>query len=209
MLSPEKLATPATAATVLVPDKVPLLGFVPIATVMFPVNPLAVLPLASWAVTWTAGVIAAPADVLIGGTLNTSIVAPPALMLHAVLVVLPAPVGVTLFPYTTLFRSSPEKLATPATAATVLVPDKVPLLGFVPIATVMFPVNPVAVLPLASWAVIWTAGVIAAPAAVLVGSTVNTSAVAVPAVMLNAVLVVLPAPEIGRASRRAALSMLR
>src|SRR5437879_11360420 len=41
MLSPEKLAPPATAATVLVPDKVPLLGFVPIATVMFPVNPLA------------------------------------------------------------------------------------------------------------------------------------------------------------------------
>src|SRR5437762_928779 len=97
---------------------------------------------------------------------------------------------------------SPEKVATPATAATVLVPDKVPLLGFVPIATVMFPVNPVAVLPLASWAVIWTAGVIPAPATALVGWTVKTSAVAVPAVMLNAVLVVLPAPEIGRASCR-------
>src|SRR2546429_2723806 len=50
-------------------------------------------------------------------------------------------------------------LATPATAATVLVPDKVPVPGFVPIATVMFPVNPVAVLPFPSWAVIWTAGV--------------------------------------------------
>src|SRR2546430_6040527 len=71
---------------------------------------------------------------------------------------------------------NPEKVATPATAATVLVPDKVPLLGFVPIATVMFPVNPVAVLPFPSWAVIWTAGVIAAPATVLVGWSEETTA---------------------------------
>src|SRR5206468_13047415 len=98
---------------------------------------------------------------------------------------------------------SPEKVATPATAATVLVPDKVPVLGFVPIASVMFPVNPVAVLPLPSWAVTSTAGVIAAPATVLVGWTLKTSAVAVAGVILNAVLVVLPAPvEIGRASCR-------
>src|SRR5205814_10659288 len=100
---------------------------------------------------------------------------------------------------------SPAKLATPATAATVLVPDKVPVLGLVPIATVMFPVNPVAVLPLASWAVIWTAGVIAAPATAFVGCTENTNCVAVPAVMLKAELVVLPAPvavKIGRASCR-------
>src|SRR5213076_3133757 len=89
---------------------------------------------------------------------------------------------------------SPGNVATPATAATVLVPDKVPVLGLVPIATVMFPVNPVAVLPFPSWAVIWTAGVIAAPATVFVGSTLKTSAVAVAGVMLNAVLVALPAP---------------
>src|SRR5256885_15129170 len=78
MLSPEKLAAPATAATVLVPDKVPVLGFVPIASVMFPVNPVAVLPLPSWAVTSTAGVIAAPAVAVLGCTLNTSWVAVPA-----------------------------------------------------------------------------------------------------------------------------------
>src|SRR2546423_13794897 len=95
---------------------------------------------------------------------------------------------------------SPEKVATPATAAWVWVPERAPLLGFVPIATVMFPVNPVAVLPLASWAVIWTAGVIAAPATVLVGSTLKTSGVAVPAVVLNAGLVVLPAPVAVRRS---------
>src|SRR5213595_2880579 len=81
---------------------------------------------------------------------------------------------------------SPGNVATPATAATVFVPDKVPLLGLVPIATVMFPVNPVAVLPFPSWAVIWTAGVIAAPATVLVGATLKTSAVAVAGVMLSA-----------------------
>jgi len=86
MLNPEKVATPATAATVLVPDKVPVLGFVPIATVMFPVNPVAVLPLASWAVTWTAGVIAAPATVFVGWTLKRSAVAVPGVMLNAELV---------------------------------------------------------------------------------------------------------------------------
>src|SRR5205814_1504895 len=150
MLSPANVATPATAATVFVPDKVPVLGFVPIATVMFPVNPLAVLPLASWAVTSTAGVIAAPAVVVLGCTLNTSCVAVPAVILNAVLVVLPAPVAVGVSPVPALSMLSPGTAATPATAATVLVPDKVPLLGFVPIATVTFPVNPVAVLPLPS-----------------------------------------------------------
>src|SRR5438034_956483 len=194
MLSPEKLATPATAATVLVPDKVPLLGFVPIATVIFPVNPVAVLPLASWAVTWTAGVIAAPATVFVGSTLKTRAEAAAGVMLNAALVVLPAPVAVRGSAERRVWMHSTARLATPARADTGLVPDKVPVVGLVPIATVMFPVNPLAVLPLASWAVTWTAGVIAAPATVLVGWTLKTSAVAVPAVMLNAVLVVLPAP---------------
>src|SRR2546422_11647102 len=97
---------------------------------------------------------------------------------------------------------SPEKVATPFSAAWVSVPVSVPLLGFVPIATVMFPVNPVAVLPFPSWAVIWTAGVIVAPATVFVGSTLKTSAVAVPGVMLNAALV-----EIGRAAGRERVSI--
>src|SRR5437764_392012 len=38
MLNPENVATPATAATTFVPARVPVLGFVPIATVTFPVN---------------------------------------------------------------------------------------------------------------------------------------------------------------------------
>src|SRR2546421_610 len=198
MLSPGNVATPLTAAWVSVPASVPLLGFVPIATVMFPVNPVAVLPFPSWAVIWTAGVIAAPATVFVGSTLKTSGVAAPAVMLNAALGVLPGAGAVRAEPAPALSMLSPEKLAPPGTAATVLVPDKVPVLGFVPIASVMFPVNPVAVLPLPSWAVTSTAGVIAAPAVAVLGCTLNTSWVAVPAVMLNAVLVVLPAPAAGR-----------
>src|SRR5256885_466282 len=194
MLSPEKVATPLTAAWVSVPASDPLLGFVPIATVTFPVNPVAVFPLASWAVTSTAGVIAAPAVVVLGCTLNTNCVAVPAVILNAALVVLPALVGGRLrpapFPSTPLLGS----VATPLTAAWVRVPARAPLPGFVPIATVIFPVNPVAVLPLPSWAVTSTAGVIAAPAVEVLGCTENTNWVAVPAVMLNAALVVLPAP---------------
>src|SRR5207248_3812350 len=90
---------------------------------------------------------------------------------------------------------NPENVATPATAATTFVPASVPVLGLVPIATVTFPVNPVAVFPCASCAVTCTAGVITAPAAVVLGSTVNTSWVAVPAVMLNAALVAVRSEE--------------
>src|SRR5437773_1877412 len=194
MLRPGNVATPATAATVLVPDKVPVLGLVPIATVTLPVNPVAVLPLASWAVTWTAGVIAAPATVFVGSTLKTRAEAAAGVMLNAALVVLPARSDERRVGDAGLSLRSPEKLATPATAATVLVPDKVPVLGLVPIAPVMFPVISLAVLPLASWAVTSTAGVIAAPAVVVLGCTLNTNCVAPPAVILNAALVVLPAP---------------
>src|SRR5439155_630914 len=194
MLRPEKAAPPATAATVLVPDKVPVPGFVPIATVTFPVNPVAVLPLPSWAVTSTAGVIAAPAVVVLGCTLNTNCVAVPAVMLNAALVALPAPAAVKIGRAPGREMVSPEEVAAPATADTVLVPDKVPLPGFVPVASVSVPVNPVAVLPFPSWAVIWTAGVIAAPAVVVLGCTLNTNCAAEPAVMLNAALVALPAP---------------
>src|SRR5436305_13739304 len=98
MLSPEKVATPATAAMVLVPDKVPVLGFVPIATVMFPVNPLAVLPPASWAVTSTAGVIAVAAVVVLGCTENTSCVAVPAAKSTTALLPGPGPGGLAVSP---------------------------------------------------------------------------------------------------------------
>src|SRR6266576_1769299 len=111
MLSPENVATPLTAAWVSVPASAPLLGFVPIATVMFPVNPVAVLPLASWAVIWTAGVIAAPATVLVGSTLKTSAVAAAGVMLTAALVALPAPAAVRVYPVPAFSMLTPERFA--------------------------------------------------------------------------------------------------
>src|SRR5437016_12345644 len=77
MLRVENVATPATAATVVVPARAPPPGFVPIAAVTLPLNPVAVLPCASWTVTCTAGVIVAPAVVLVGCTVNTSWLAAP------------------------------------------------------------------------------------------------------------------------------------
>src|SRR5947208_14600971 len=82
-----------------------------------------------------------------------------------------------------------ENVANPATAATAVVPDRVPLPGFASSATVTVPVNPVAVFPWASRAVTCTAGVMAAPAAALLGSTVNSSSAAAPGVILNAALI--------------------
>src|SRR2546427_13163210 len=61
-------------------------------------------------------------------------------------------------------------------------------------ASVTLPVNPVAVFPFASRAVTSIAGVMLAPAAVLVGCTVNTSVPALPAVILNAALAPVAGP---------------
>src|SRR5213596_3562376 len=88
-----------------------------------------------------------------------------------------------------MFRLKVENVATPFTAATVVVPERVPLAGLVPIASVMLVVAVVTVFPWASWTVTCTAGVFAAPAAALLGWTVKTSFAAAPALMLNALLV--------------------
>src|SRR5439155_1325706 len=89
------------------------------------------------------------------------------------------------------------KVATPPTAATVVVPDSVPPAGFTPKAIVTLPVKPVATLPWASCAVACTAGVIATPAAALLGCTVNTNRVAAPAVALTAARVRVVHPVAG------------
>ena len=61
---------------------------------MLPVNCVAVLPDASRAVTCTAGVIAAPAAVGLGGTVNASCVTTPGVTPNdALAVVNPAPVA--------------------------------------------------------------------------------------------------------------------
>src|SRR5436190_112125 len=78
-----------------------------------------------------------------------------------------------------------ENVATPATAATVVVPDSVPPPGLVPIATVTLAVELVTVLPNASCTDTCTAGAIATPAVAVVGWTENASAAAAAGLMLN------------------------
>src|SRR3990172_6585179 len=75
MLRLENVAPPATADAVVVPASVPLPGFAPIAMLTVPVNPVAMLPWASRAVTSTAGAISAPATVVPGCPVMTSCVA--------------------------------------------------------------------------------------------------------------------------------------
>src|SRR5437879_12499123 len=86
MLRFAKVATPLTAATVVVPARTPLAGLVPIATVMLVLAVVTLLPWASWTATCTPGVIAAPAAALLGCTVKTTFAAAPAPMLTALLV---------------------------------------------------------------------------------------------------------------------------
>src|SRR5437870_5230695 len=79
-----------------------------------------------------------------------------------------------------------EKLATPETAATVTVPERVPALGLVPMATVMLAVELGTALEKASWTVIWTAGAMEAPATAVVGWAVRASVAAAAGEMLKA-----------------------
>src|SRR5437773_11637052 len=68
MLRLEKVASPPTAATVVVPERVPPAGFVPIATVTLPVKPGTLLLMASSAATSTGGATCAPAVAVVGRT---------------------------------------------------------------------------------------------------------------------------------------------
>src|SRR6266550_1723665 len=196
MLRLEKVATPLTAARLTVPESVPALGLAPSATVTLPLNPVAVFPWASCAVTCTAGEMGAPAPASLGCTVNASWVALPAMILKPELVapVRPVPAAVSVYPVPVLSMLSPENVATPETAITVVVPASVPPPAFVPIVTVTLPVKPVAVLPCASRAVTLTAGATTAPAVVFVGCTVNAIWVAVPGVMLKPALVTPESP---------------
>ena len=84
---------------------------------------------------------------------------------------------------------SPVNVFTPFTALPVAVPLNVPLLGFVPIATVIDAVLLATVLPPASCTV--TTGCVpnAVPPVVLLGLVVKASFAAAPTVMLNVALV--------------------
>ena len=77
-----KVATPATAFTVFVPDSTPPAGFVPMATVTAAVLGVR-LPAASRIWTVTAGEIAAPIGTVEGWVPKTTRVAAPPTMLKA------------------------------------------------------------------------------------------------------------------------------
>src|SRR3954470_11571053 len=79
-----------------------------------------------------------------------------------------------------------EKVATPRTADTAVVPESAPPPGLVPIATVMLAVELVTVLVNASCTVTCTAGEIDTPAVAFVGWTVKASFEAAAGVTLNA-----------------------
>src|SRR6266480_1420863 len=98
MLNVENIATPFTAATLLVPDSVPPPGFAPSATVIVPVKPVTTLPEASRAATRTVAIVW-PAWVDVGCVVNARFVAGGggggggAVMLNAALVVPVNPVA--------------------------------------------------------------------------------------------------------------------
>ena len=82
---------------------------------------------------------------------------------------------------------SPEKVATPATTVTAEPPVRVPPPGLVPMARLtVVALSLVSTLPLASSTATVTAGLMAEPAAALVGPWTNASCVAAPGVMLKA-----------------------
>src|SRR6266550_8224962 len=68
----ENTATPRLATTLLVPPRVPPTGFRPMAMVTAPLKLVTVLPLASCAVTCTAGLMTEPAPVFDGWIVNAS-----------------------------------------------------------------------------------------------------------------------------------------
>src|SRR2546427_232053 len=198
MLRSLKVATPATAATVVVPEREPPPGLCSIATVTLPENVSTPFPSASRATTGTAGVMVAHA---VGhGALGSpgircgvkvTRVGAPALMVKKALVAPARPVAgadrLYALPLWAMLKSA--KVATPATAATVVVPDRLPPPGLFAIATVTLALKPVAVLPKASRAITSTWGVILAPAVAVLGCTLNSSSVAGPANTRNAALV--------------------
>src|SRR5438309_8589303 len=106
------LAAPFPAATVVVPPRVAPPGLVPSATVTLPVKLGTGFPAASSALTWTAGLIAAPATVLDGCTVKASWVVVPGMMSNAVLVTgaKPLALAVSVYPVAVLLRLKSKKI---------------------------------------------------------------------------------------------------
>ena len=101
-----------------------------------------------------------------------------------------------VYPVPALLIPRRENVATPATAATVVIPESAPPTGFTLRVAVTSPVKLVIVWPRASCAATWTAGEIAAPAAVFVGDTVTLSRVGATATVKSELAPWLPSNEI-------------
>src|SRR5437773_2395522 len=83
MERPGKEATPELAATVVVPERVPPPGFVPMARVTLAVELVTVFEKASWTVSWIAGATETPATALDGWTVKATLAAAAGEMLKA------------------------------------------------------------------------------------------------------------------------------
>src|SRR4051812_30006943 len=156
----ENVAMPAVAATVRVPDLFPSPALFRSATVMLADELVTVFPNVSCTATCTEGEIDTPAAAFVGCTLKASLDAAAGVMLNPAEVapVSDADAAVSVYPVPTLSMDRLEKVATPLTAATVSVPDSVPLPGFTPIAAVMLAEEVVTVLLKASCTVTCTGG---------------------------------------------------
>ncbi|HEX4529934.1 MAG TPA: hypothetical protein VIA11_10955 [Acidimicrobiia bacterium] len=178
ILQPAKVATPEAAAFgFAVHVRVPPPGFVPIVKVIDAELPVTVFPPASCTVTtgcWAHADAAVPPP---GCVVNASFAAEPTVMLKVLLVapVSPPSVAANRYPFPAWSIERPEKVATPLTALTVLVPDSVPVPGFVPMASVTDDVSEVTVFPKASCTVTFGCVPNATPPVELLGCCVNAS----------------------------------
>src|SRR5438094_5756688 len=167
------VATPAAAATVRTPYNCALwsaLALRPMATVIVPVNVVAILPPSSSAETSTGGVIVLSGWVLLGSTVNRSCDATPGVMSKVALVAPASPGADAVKVYCpALLRRRSANRAMPPLAGALSVPEIAAPAGWSPSAIVIVPLKPVNRWPSASSAVTSTAGELVAPAAVLVG----------------------------------------
>src|SRR5215471_4564707 len=175
------VATPLAAACVVVPDSAAAFALFPNASVTELFAVVTRFPPASCTSTCTAGRVAPPV-VPLGSAKNARRVAPPTTTSNAfeVAAVNPAVVAASVYPLPILSTCRSGNVATPATAATLSVPERTPLPALLAIAIVTAELKSVAVFPCASRAVIFTAGLIAAVAVVWEGCCVNTRIVTAP-----------------------------
>src|SRR6185295_7338345 len=119
------VATPATAARVSVPERVPPPGLLPSATVTFAVEPVW-FPNASRRLTCTPGAMEVPAVALEGCTVKTSWEAAPAPMVNALLVIEVNPIALADNAYVPdVVRERSVNVAIPPTAVREVVPPRV------------------------------------------------------------------------------------